>query len=99
MAEAMQRLATRLRAHPRPEDLRDALADAFEDPSLEIVYWLERQGRWADAAGHESRAPVATPQRAVTEVTDGGRRVAAILHDPDAAGREGVHRDGARPTR
>jgi signal transduction histidine kinase len=83
MAEAMQRLAARLRAHPGPEDLREALADAFDDPSLSINYWLEDgRGRWADAAGHVVIRPVATPQRAVTEVSDGDRRVAAILHDP-----------------
>jgi signal transduction histidine kinase len=81
MAVAMQRLATRLRAHPGPDNLRAALADAFEDPSLELTYRLE-DGRWADAAGHEVAAPVATPQRALTEVGDGDRRVAAILHDP-----------------
>ena len=83
MAAAMQRLATRLRAHPEPEELRAALADAFEDRSLDIAYWLEDgPGRWADAAGREVPPPVATAQRAVTEVTDGDRRVAAILHDP-----------------
>ena len=32
MGEAMQRLATRVRARPDPDDLRDALADAFDDP-------------------------------------------------------------------
>ena len=81
MASAMQRLATRLRARPEPEDLREALADAFQDPSLDVDYWLE-DGRWADAAGHEVAPPVATAQRSVTEVADGDRRVAAILHDP-----------------
>jgi signal transduction histidine kinase len=83
MAEAMQRLASRLRAHPGPEHLREALADAFDDPSLDIDYWLEDGGgHWADAAGDRVAPPVATPQRAVTEVIDGHRRVAAILHDP-----------------
>jgi signal transduction histidine kinase len=83
MASAMQRLATRLRAHPEPEDLRAALAEAFGDPSLEIDYWIEDgTGRWADPAGREVAPPVATAQRAVTEVIDGDRRVAAILHDP-----------------
>jgi signal transduction histidine kinase len=83
MAMAMQRLATRLRAHPEPEDLRAALADAFDDPSLDIDYWIDDvPGGWVDAAGHEVTPPVATAKRAVTEVTDGDRRVAAILHDP-----------------
>ena len=39
MASAMQRLASRLVGHPEPDDLRAALADAFDDPSLELVYW------------------------------------------------------------
>jgi signal transduction histidine kinase len=83
MASAMQRLATRLRGHPEPEDLREALADAFDDPSLDIDYWIEDgAGRWTDADGHEVAPPVATASRAVTEVIDGDRRVAAILHDP-----------------
>ena len=51
-AAAMQRLATRLRGHPRPEELRAALADAFDDPSLDIAYWLDDGGgRWVDAGG------------------------------------------------
>jgi signal transduction histidine kinase len=33
-AEALWRLAGRLRGHPEPEDLRAALADAFDDPLL-----------------------------------------------------------------
>jgi signal transduction histidine kinase len=83
MAAAMQRLATRLREHPGPQDLRDALADAFDDPSLDIVYWLENgRGRWVSVDGREVSAPVATPERGVTEVNEGERPVAAILHDP-----------------
>ena len=55
IARSTQQLAAGLRSHPGPEDLRRALADAFDDPSLEIVYWLE-EGRWADAAGHPRAA-------------------------------------------
>jgi signal transduction histidine kinase len=83
MAAAIPRLAARLRSHPGPEELREALADAFDDPSLDIAYWLEGgRGHWADAAGHEVAPPAATPGRAVTTVSDGERRVAAIYHDP-----------------
>ena len=81
MAQAMQRLAGRVRSRPGPEELRDALADAFDDPALEVAYWLG-DGRWADGAGRELDRPAATPRRAVTEVSDGVRRVAAIVHDP-----------------
>ena len=73
--------ATRLRGHPGPEELRDALAEAFDDPPLEVLYRLE-DGRWADASG----AP-ASPRadRFVTEVVDDGRTIAAIVHDPALA--------------
>jgi signal transduction histidine kinase len=82
MATAMHRLTTRLQAHPGPEDLRAALADAFDDPELEIVYWLDEDGgRWTDAAGLPVAPPSAAAERCVTEVRDGGRRVAAIVHD------------------
>ena len=32
-AGAMQQLATRLHGHARPDEVREALADAFDDPS------------------------------------------------------------------
>jgi signal transduction histidine kinase len=80
IAQSTRRLAADLRGHPAPEDLRLALADAFDDPSLEIVYWLD-DGRWGDADGLPAAAPERTPGRAVTEILDGDRRVAALVHD------------------
>jgi signal transduction histidine kinase len=83
MASAMQRVATQVRAHPGPEALRAGLADAFDDPSLDIVYWIDDGGgRWVDAAGRDVAAPVEAQDRAVTEVRDGDRLIAAIVHDP-----------------
>jgi signal transduction histidine kinase len=81
-AAAMQRLATRLHGHPRPDELRAALADAFDDPSLDIAYWLDDGGgRWVDAEGKAVRPPPAGSGRCLTEVRDDDRRVAAIIHD------------------
>ena len=81
-AEAMQRLATRLRGHPRPDELRAALADAFDDPSLDIAYWLDDDGgRWVDAEGRTVPSPPPESGRCLTEVRDDDRRVAAIIHD------------------
>jgi signal transduction histidine kinase len=81
MAVAIERLASRLRGHPGPEQLRSALGEAFEDDSLDVVYWLDDpQGHWADGNGH-ARDTVSTGP-GVTEILDGDRRVAAIIHDP-----------------
>jgi len=82
IAGSTQRLAGRLRGHATPEDLRAALAEAFDDPSLAIVYWLGNgEEHWGDAHGHPVEPPSAAPGRAVTNVVDGDRLVAAIVHD------------------
>jgi signal transduction histidine kinase len=83
IAAAMERLATRLRGHPSPDDLRDALADAFDDPTLEVLYWLrEPVGHWADASGRAIELGTLAPGRSFTRVFDGDQLVAGILHDP-----------------
>jgi signal transduction histidine kinase len=82
VAGAQQRLASRLRGHPGPEDLRAALAEAFDDPTLDIAYWIgDGDGHWADGSGHPTTAP-SGGTRSVTEIRDGDRRVAAVFHDP-----------------
>ena len=65
--------------------LRDAVADALHDPSLEIVYRLGDREGWVDADGRDVEEPAATPERAVTTIERGGRRVAALVHDPSLA--------------
>ena len=65
--------------------LRDTLAQALHDPSLEIVYRLGDRDGWVDAEGRDVTEPVATPGRAVTMVERNGRRVAALVHDPSLA--------------
>ena len=72
VAGATRTLAVRLRGHPGPAELRVALAEAFDDPSLEISYRLE--DGWADAAGHPARraAPVARAMRDRGRATTAG---------------------------
>lgn len=64
-----------------PGTLRDALADALGDPTLEIFYWDE-SGTVFDAAGRSVVFPSETPARTVTTIERGGERVAALIHDP-----------------
>jgi signal transduction histidine kinase len=79
VAGAMQRLATRLPGRAEPEQLRVALADAFDDPSIEILSWLG--DGWVDARGRPFVPPSVASGRWLTEVRHGGARVAGIVHD------------------
>ena len=61
--------------------LRDALADALGDPSLELAYWSAQRESWVDEEGRALSDPIAKGARAATFVEHGGQRVAALLHD------------------
>jgi len=77
---SLRRLAARLRNALGPEELRSALADAFEDPSLEVAY---RHGDgWSDAQGRTLATPAPGTGRCLTEVRYGGRIVGGLIHDP-----------------
>jgi signal transduction histidine kinase len=65
----------------REEGVRDALAAALGDPTLELAYWLPELERYVDAAGHEVHLPEAGGLRAATEIVRDGRPVAALIHD------------------
>jgi len=59
--------------------LRWALAEAFDDPSLEVAFPLD--GAWVDAHGRPLALPPAGNGRSVSRVHDSGRTVAAIVYD------------------
>jgi Histidine kinase len=64
-----------------PETLRDRLARALGDPTLDVAYWMAEPGGYVDGDG----LPVELPEagsRAVTHVVAGGVPVAALVHDP-----------------
>ena len=86
VASALQRLVAGLPPDTEPEGLRASLADAFEDPDLQIAYWLRTgeehaAGHWADAGGQPVRSPPPGSGRSLTVAYDDGRKVAAIVHD------------------
>jgi signal transduction histidine kinase len=74
-------LMARLSGAPRAGELRDALADALDDPSLELVYWLPERAGFVDGAGRPYELPEDDPERGVTKVERDGDCVAAIVHD------------------
>jgi PAS domain S-box-containing protein len=61
--------------------LRDALADALGDPSLELAYWSPERDSWVDEEGRMLSDPIARGAKAATFVEQGGKRVAALIHD------------------
>jgi signal transduction histidine kinase len=88
-AGAVGQLVARLGEAPRPGELRDALARALRDRSLELVYWLPEAERFVDAKGHAVELPAPGSGRAVTRVEREGECVAAIVHDASLLQEEG----------
>ena len=64
-----------------PGGVRDALARAVGDPTLELALRLPDRGVWVDESGNEV-VVAESPGRAVTLI---GPDLAAIVHDPDLA--------------
>ncbi len=69
---------------PGPGQLRVALARALRDPSLELAYWIPESQTYVGIDGQQVEVST-TPGRAVTVLERGGRRVAALVHDPALA--------------
>jgi signal transduction histidine kinase len=65
--------------------LRDALADALGDPSLELAFWLPERGGWVDAAGAAVQLPDHGSTRTSTVIEHDGRPLATIVHDVSLA--------------
>ena len=79
---ALQHVAECQRSLPDAPTLRRAFAEAFDDPTIEIVF-PERgsDGRWIDGWGQPVPIPRSGNGRAVSEVRERGTVVAAIVHD------------------
>jgi signal transduction histidine kinase len=77
---SLRRLAARLRNALGPDELRSALADAFEDPSLDVVY--RRGDGWVDAHGQALARPGADSGRWLTVIRYADRVVGGLVHDP-----------------
>ena len=78
----LQSLAACLRDLPDPAMLRQAFADAFKDPSIEIVFPAgDAEDGWLDSRTQAVALPEPGTGRWVTEVRNHGAVVAAIVHD------------------
>ena len=75
-ADALGALLVRLGEAPGTDGLRGLLAEALNDPSLKVLYWVE--GCWVKRDGQAAEIPA---DRAWTPVELEGQRVGAIVHD------------------
>jgi signal transduction histidine kinase len=74
---AVAQLVLELGQAPEPGGVRDALARALGDSELRLAYWVPERNGFVDVAGR----PVELSADA-TVVERGGRRIAALEHDP-----------------
>ena len=62
-------------------DLRQALARALGDPSVDVVYWFPAAARYVDTDGRPVELPPPEARLVTTVVERGGQPIAALLHD------------------
>jgi signal transduction histidine kinase len=74
----------------RSGTLRDALARALGDPSLQVGYWLPESAAFVDAAGRPLAVPDPGSGRAATMVERDGQPLAVLVHDPAVLGDPGL---------
>jgi signal transduction histidine kinase len=79
---ALGDLVIELRAGLAPSDLRDALARALRDPSLDLAYWLSEYATYADVDGRPVDIDELGQGRSITLIDRKRARVAALVHDP-----------------
>ena len=92
VAELVDQLSDSL---PR-EGVRQALARALGDRTVELAFWLPESERYVDSSGRTVSVSEDGDGRVWTEIEHGGQRVAAIVHDeslcsqPDLVRRAGA---------
>ena len=78
---AVGALVARLAEAPAERNLRDALAEALDDPSLELHYWLPERQQFVDSHGRPVQPPEEGSGRALTTIERDGECIAGIVHD------------------
>jgi signal transduction histidine kinase len=63
-------------------DLRDALARALGDPSLQLAFWFPPEKHYVDGDGTPVKLPDEDSGRSSTFVARDGQPIAVLLHDP-----------------
>jgi signal transduction histidine kinase len=66
----------------RSGTLRDELARALGDPSLQVGYWVPHSAGFVDTEGRPIRVPDPGSGRSMTTVERDGQPLAILVHDP-----------------
>jgi len=74
----------------RSGTLRDELARALGDPSLQVGYWVPASAGFVDSNGRPVRIPDPGSGRSMTMVERDGQRLAVLVHDPAVLGDPGL---------
>jgi signal transduction histidine kinase len=81
MRAELTQLVVDLGESPPPGGLRDQLAHAFGDPSLDLLHAQDDGERWIDSAGLPADIRPG-PDRQVTRLLAGSRELSAVVHRP-----------------
>jgi signal transduction histidine kinase len=74
----------------RSGPLRDQLARALGDPSLQVGYWVPESAGFVDADGGPVRVPDPGSGRSATMIERDGQPLAVLVHDPAVLGDPGL---------
>lgn len=85
-------LVVELGGTPGGDGLRDALARALRDPTVELAYWVAEEERYVDEHGRARELPEPGGLRMVTRIERAGRPIGALIHDA-ALGEDQDHLD------
>jgi signal transduction histidine kinase len=70
--------------------LRDQLARALGDPTLQVGYWLSESGGFVGAEGRSFPLPDPGSERSTTMIERDGQPMAVLVHDPAVLGDPGL---------
>jgi signal transduction histidine kinase len=80
-AEAVAAVVSRLGERTGRPALRDALAEALDDPLLELAYWVPDISCYVDSEGRRIVLPQTGERTFATPISHGGEPIAAVIHD------------------